>query len=547
MSVRDVVADDGVRLRVDLHGEGRPLLLVAGLGGRASFWDEALPWLAPGRRLILPDHRGAGGSGRPPGLYRIGRLVRDCLHILDAVAPGRVDIVGHSTGGVIAQGIAHEAPERVRRLVLSGSWARPDAQFRLAFATRLAVLRKAGPQTYCALTAAMGFPSDWFDDPARSAPDLFAQLAADLEPLAVAEARLQMLLDDPGLSDAALAAIAAPTLVIGAADDAIVPVRHQRRLPRHSGPPASSRSTAGISTRAADRRFLARSCGGSSTHRTFRKTFMRTENKVVLVTGAAAGIGLATARLFAREGAHIVLADRDEAGVAAAAAAIGPDAASVAGDVSRAADAQRMIQTAVDRFGRLDVLVNNAGFGRLGTVETTEEDDWDSVIDVNLKGVFLCSKYAIPALRRAGGGAIVNLASTIRVVGIPNRAAYVAAKGGVAALTRAMAIDHAAEGIRVNSIAPGVINSSYYDRMMQEVPDPEAFVRGLNARSPLNRMGTPEEIRGRHRLAVLRRGVVRHRQHADRRWRLHRVVTRPPRRWHAACVQALPHEDAHDR
>jgi NAD(P)-dependent dehydrogenase (short-subunit alcohol dehydrogenase family) len=223
---------------------------------------------------------------------------------------------------------------------------------------------------------------------------------------------------------------------------------------------------------------------------------MRAENKIVLVTGAAAGIGLATARLFAAEGAKVVLTDRDAPGVEAAAAAIGPDAVAVSGDVSRAADAQRMVQTALDRFGRLDVLVNNAGFGRLGTVETTEESDWDSVIDVNLKSVFLCSKYAIPALRRAGGGAIINLASTISVVGIPNRAAYVAAKGGVAALTRAMAIDHAAEGIRVNSIAPGVINSSYYDKMKQEVADPEAFVRGLNARSPLNRMGTPEEIAG---------------------------------------------------
>ncbi len=228
--IHDVVADDGVRLRVRLHGEGTPLLLIPGLGGKATFWDEALPWLAPGRRLILPDHRGAGDSERPPGPYDIGRLVRDCLRILDAMAPGAVDILGHSTGGVIAQGMALAAPARIRRLVLSGAWARPDAHFRLTFATRLAVLQQAGAQTYCALTAAMGFPPDWFDDPAHSASALFDRLAADLQPLAVAEARLRMLLDHPGLSDAALAGIAAETLVIGAVDDAIVPIRHQRQL-----------------------------------------------------------------------------------------------------------------------------------------------------------------------------------------------------------------------------------------------------------------------------------------------------------------------------
>jgi NAD(P)-dependent dehydrogenase (short-subunit alcohol dehydrogenase family) len=113
---------------------------------------------------------------------------------------------------------------------------------------------------------------------------------------------------------------------------------------------------------------------------------------------------------------------------------------------------------------------------------------------VDLKGVFLCSKYAVPHLRRRGKSAIINMASTISVVGIKDRAAYVAAKGGVAALTRAMALDHAADGIRVNSVAPGVIASSYYDRMFEQVEDPVAFKKGLEARSPINRMGQPVEI-----------------------------------------------------
>jgi NAD(P)-dependent dehydrogenase (short-subunit alcohol dehydrogenase family) len=221
---------------------------------------------------------------------------------------------------------------------------------------------------------------------------------------------------------------------------------------------------------------------------------MRLANKIALITGAASGIGRATAEMFVKEGAKVVVADLHSDGAAEVAASFGASAIAVGGDVSKPADAAAMVEAAVQRFGRLDILVNNAGFGRLGTVETTEFADWQAVLDVNLNGVFLCSKYAVPVLRAGGGGSIINLASTISVVGIPNRAAYVAAKGAVAALTRAMAIDHAKEGIRVNSIAPGVINSAYYDSMLKEVSDPEAFIRGLNARSPLNRMGAPSDI-----------------------------------------------------
>ena len=221
---------------------------------------------------------------------------------------------------------------------------------------------------------------------------------------------------------------------------------------------------------------------------------MRLSNKIALITGAASGIGRATAEMFVKEGAKVIIADLHSDGAAAVAASLGASAIAVAGDVSKPADAAAMVEVAVRSFGRLDVLVNNAGFGRLGTVETTDIADWQAVLDVNLNGVFLCSRYAVPLLRSGGGGSIINLASTISVVGIPNRAAYVAAKGAVAALTRAMAIDHAKDGIRVNSIAPGVINSAYYDAMLKEVADPDAFIKGLNARSPVNRMGTSKEI-----------------------------------------------------
>ncbi len=221
---------------------------------------------------------------------------------------------------------------------------------------------------------------------------------------------------------------------------------------------------------------------------------MKLANKVALITGAGAGIGAATAELFIKDGAKVLVADRDAALAASVAAALGDNAHPCTADVSKAAEVQAMVDLCVSRFGGLDVLVNNAGFGCLGTVETLTEETWDDLMAVDLKGVFLCSKYAIPHLRARGSSAIVNMASTISVVGIRDRAAYVAAKGGVAALTRAMALDHAPDGIRVNSVAPGVIASSYYDRMFEQVPDAAAFKRGLEARSPLNKMGEPIDI-----------------------------------------------------
>ncbi|WP_321852416.1 SDR family oxidoreductase [Burkholderia diffusa] len=221
---------------------------------------------------------------------------------------------------------------------------------------------------------------------------------------------------------------------------------------------------------------------------------MRLKGKIALITGAAAGIGAATAERFVKEGARVVLADRDYDGARKVADAIGDDAFPVQVDVTSSQQVKELVQATLDRFDGLDILVNNAGLGTRGSVVTIEEDEWDRLIDVNLKSVYLVSKYAIPQMIKRGGGSIVNLASTVSVAGIPDRAAYVAAKGGVAALTRAMALDHAEENIRVNSVAPGVTWSNYYEKMLKEVPDPEGFVAALKARAPVNRYATPEEI-----------------------------------------------------
>ncbi len=224
---------------------------------------------------------------------------------------------------------------------------------------------------------------------------------------------------------------------------------------------------------------------------------MRLKDKVCIVTGGGSGIGKATALLFAQEGAHVVVADRrgDAAQAVAAACASGNrKALALEVDVSRGDDVKRMIDETVKAFGRLDVLVNNAGYGTFGTVVDIDEAEWDALMAVNVRGVFLCCKHAITAMKRTGGGTIVNVASVVAAIGIRNRAAYVASKGAVAALTRAISLDHVAEGIRCNAVAPGTIDTPYYDDVMARAPDKAAFRKGLEARQPVGRLGTPEEI-----------------------------------------------------
>ena len=219
---------------------------------------------------------------------------------------------------------------------------------------------------------------------------------------------------------------------------------------------------------------------------------MQLTGKVALVTGGGAGIGEATCRLFAAEGAMVGVIDRDLDRAAAVAAEIGGRAFGV--DVSKAAEVAAMVGQAQAELGRIDILVNNAGYGIRGSVVTTTEEDWDALMGVNLKGVFLCSKAVIPVMEAQGGGVIVNTASNAALVGLADRAAYVASKGAVAALTRAMALDHVKAGIRVNAVAPGTTWSSYFDKMLAEHPEPEAFVEALNARAPMHRTAKPSEI-----------------------------------------------------
>ncbi len=221
---------------------------------------------------------------------------------------------------------------------------------------------------------------------------------------------------------------------------------------------------------------------------------MRFQGKVFVITGAGAGIGRAAARLAAAEGALVACVDRDAAAAGAVAAELGESGLALAADVGEEAEVRGVVAAVVARFGRIDVLCSNAGFGLRGAVTEIEGADWDALFRVNVKGVFLCAKHVIPVMAAKGGGVIVNTASNVAVVGIRDRAAYVASKGAVDALTRAMAIDHAHQGIRVNAVAPGPTATSYFDRMLQTVPDPAAFTAELAARGPLGRVAAPEEI-----------------------------------------------------
>lgn len=221
---------------------------------------------------------------------------------------------------------------------------------------------------------------------------------------------------------------------------------------------------------------------------------MSIKDKIAIVTGGASGIGLATAELFARESATVVIADVDVDRAQQAADRLGTQAMAVRVDVSSSFDVRAMVETVVGTYDRVDILVNNAGYGFRGTVETIAEADWDRLISVNLKGVFLCSKYVIPVMVRQGGGAIVNITSYTATAAIVDRAAYIASKGGISALTRAMAVDHVHQGIRVNAVAPGTVSSPYFDKMFAQSADPDALRTSLDGRAAMERMGKPEEI-----------------------------------------------------
>jgi NAD(P)-dependent dehydrogenase (short-subunit alcohol dehydrogenase family) len=217
----------------------------------------------------------------------------------------------------------------------------------------------------------------------------------------------------------------------------------------------------------------------------------RLKDKIAVITGSGKGLGEAMALLFSREGAKIVVFDIDEPAGQETVEQIqqqGGEAIFVHGDVSKPDDAVRVIDAAVDAYGRVDVLVNNAGVHVDRTVADTTEEEWDRILGVNLKGVFLCSKAAIPQMRRQGGGNIICISSISGLIGQLNQAAYNASKHGIIGLVRCMAYDHALENIRANAICPGVMNTP----LVASVP--EEHIAPYRKTSLLERFAEPSEV-----------------------------------------------------
>ena len=220
----------------------------------------------------------------------------------------------------------------------------------------------------------------------------------------------------------------------------------------------------------------------------------RLNGKVAIVSGGARGQGATEAKMFAREGAKVVLGDvLDEEGeqVEAQINESGGTATYVHLDVAREGDWRSAVDTAIDRYGKLDILVNNAGILISKGLEDTTVEDWDRIMGINAKGVFLGTKHAIPAMRRAGGGSIINISSTAGLVGSPNGSpSYTATKGAVRLLTKSTAIQYAKEGIRCNSVHPGPIDT---EMIRHTLTDPTRLEQRMQ-RLPLGRVGTPEDI-----------------------------------------------------
>jgi NAD(P)-dependent dehydrogenase (short-subunit alcohol dehydrogenase family) len=225
---------------------------------------------------------------------------------------------------------------------------------------------------------------------------------------------------------------------------------------------------------------------------------MKLNAKVAIVTGAGAGIGRATSLLLAREGAKVVAVDLVPDGIQTLVKEIqlaGGAAEAIVADVSNAGDVEQCVQKALGRFGRIDILFNNAGMVVVGKIHQISEADWDRSMNVNVKSIYLMCRRVVPLFQKQGSGVILNTSSAVVLRTVADRAVYTAAKGAVMALTRSMALDYVKDGIRVNCLCPGTVDTpSFHQRLAAMGGDVAAARKQFEARQPMGRLGTAEEI-----------------------------------------------------
>lgn len=222
----------------------------------------------------------------------------------------------------------------------------------------------------------------------------------------------------------------------------------------------------------------------------------RVKGKTVIVTGAGTGIGRACALALAQEDARMVLVGRRKNLLQQTAAQMPDSPLVIAADITRQSEIDRILSETVAHFGRIDVLVNNAGVLHIGTAEQITEQQWDETFDVNVKALWLLSRSVLPHMRKAGGGSIINIGSVLSINGARNRASYAPSKGAVLLLTKCMALDHGHENIRVNAICPSFIETDLTAAVISKAPDPEAVRRERTAAHPIGRLGQPEDVAG---------------------------------------------------
>ena len=484
-----------IELYYEVHGEGTPLVLITGLGMPATTWYHQVPAFAAHHQVIVLDNRGAGRSDQPYGPYTVAQMAQDVVGLLDHLNIPRAHIVGLSLGGLIAQELALNWPDRVFGLVLASTHPGGPEYLQVTgemWKERLNVAGLSLEQVY-RIAVEWGTTAA-FREQHPGEVDRFVQVRLELPGSGHG---FQGQFQAGAAFDARdrLPQMRCPTLVLHGTEDQVVPPRFAEQLaglipgarlqwipgtghlPFLEKPDAWNAAVLG---------FLA----GVESPAAFGERALL--GKVALVTGGARGIGRAIGQALAAQGASVVVNDLqappDLEDLLASLAKHGGTPRFLAADVSRYEEVERLRDEVVAAYGGLDILVNNAGITRDAFFTKMTLEQWHAVIDVNLHGVFYCCKAFVDAMIPRGSGRIINISSIVGQTGNLGQANYAAAKAAVIGLTQTLARELIRYGITVNAVAPGFVNTA----MVATIPDKvkEKILAGI----PAARLAEPEEI-----------------------------------------------------